>query len=210
MPTHFVVYDPGTGCILRSGHCAPDAWSLQARAHEAVLLGTGHASTHYVDVKRQVVMAKPTRPTEAHVWDYQAGEWWDPRTLGDHRAERWELIKARRDAELAKPLKTDIGAVDFHADARTAIARLALTAQIRLSQPGGPGQNTYVHFTRADNSVAALSPQKVLDLAIQIEHAEQRIRRFANLLRERIKAASSVGELQSITWPDAGPELSQE
>jgi hypothetical protein len=207
MQAHFVVYDPNTGCILRSGHCAPDCWMLQARPHEAVLLGSGHQSTHYVDLERQTVVAKPARPSEAYVWDYKAREWWDPRTLDDHRAARWEHIKARRDAELARPLRTEFGLVDFHANARAAIARLAQAAQIRMAQPGWIAPGSAVHFTLADNTVAALSSQQVLDLAIQVDHVEQRIRRFANLQRDRISQATSVGELEAITWPAAGANV---
>lgn len=95
---NFVVFDPATGEILRSGFCMDDALIFQARDGEAVIECDFSVKygTHYVNPVNREPMVMPDKPSSHHRWDWESYSWQQDRALAEKsvRAKRQSLLTA--------------------------------------------------------------------------------------------------------------------
>ena len=93
-PVCFAVCDPGTGAILRVGHCAAPDLPLQARAGEVVIEtdGTVDDLSHYL--QDGGLRPIPPAPGPDHCFDRGTGTW-----RPDPAEERARLARARAEAQ---------------------------------------------------------------------------------------------------------------
>lgn len=108
---NFVVFDPATGEILRSGFCMDDALIFQARDGEAVIECDFSVKygTHYVNPVNREPMVMPDKPSSHHRWDWESYSWQQDRALAEKavRAKRQSLLTASDWTQLPDvPLET--------------------------------------------------------------------------------------------------------
>lgn len=93
--SEFVVYEVGTGKVLRYGFCPETDVSYQVHsADERVLIAAIGDLGWYVDCG--LLTRMPPKPTPHHVFDYTTKQWVDPRTA----ETEWPLVRAERDRRL--------------------------------------------------------------------------------------------------------------
>ena len=124
----FVVYEPSTGRILRTGACGEAAFKLQARDGEAVIEGLASGLQHYV--KDGEIHELPPKPAPWLTFDAATGAWLDlrsPEEVDAASAEAWAALRAERDRRLAASDWTQLPDATVNRDAWAAY-RSALRA----------------------------------------------------------------------------------
>lgn len=163
-----------------------------------VTVAEGHIDRelYYHDTTHNVSMAKAARPSPDHVFNYTTKLWMDPRTLADHKATQWAIIKAAREAALAAPLITPYGVFDATPDASANIIKSVLLANNMVAL----GYPVAINFTLADNTVVVLDATGMVQVGLVLAAREQTIRAKATTLRARIEAATSVVDVAAVVW----------
>lgn len=95
---NYVKYIEDTGEIRQWGTCKEDNIILTPEHREGNLLvleGIGTNATHYVQLPELVIVEKPTKPSQYHVFDYTLKQW----LMDDLLA--WGGIRVQRDRLLA-------------------------------------------------------------------------------------------------------------
>lgn len=122
------------------------------------------------------------------------GAWTDVRDLAQVKADKWSAIKAKR-SEVEFGGFTWDGSV-FDSDPLSQ-SRIQGAAQLATINP-----TTFtIDWTLADNSVRSLSASQMVEVGetLGIHVATQHT--VARGLRQQIDAASTVTEVEAITWP---------
>jgi len=139
----------------------------------------------------------PPQPSDAHVFDWDAKAWIDPRTLAVTKAERWAAMKRHRDLleasgfpYLGKRLDSDARSV-----ARINTAVQAAQAAMAVSQPFS------IVWTCADNSTLALDAMAAIGMPVALAQYADQLHQTAKGLRAQIEATTNVAQVQAIAWP---------
>lgn len=192
----YAIYNIASGEIVRIVNCA--AAQLQAQLdehHSAVASDTATDDGHYIAGGKSI--ARPERPSANHQWDFWTRAWVDRRTIEELKAAKWEAIKAQRQAVIDSPLVTQFGV--FSCDAR---GRDGLKEVIQLSKDlAGLDMASSVRFTPADNMRREFTGAQIAQVGRQMAQKTQRAHDIADSLRSAIGAASTVSELEAVSWP---------
>lgn len=142
----------------------------------------------------------PQEPFNGALLTFSGGSltWFDPRSLAQAKADRWEAIKVSRDAQEFGLLTW--GGSSFDADER-AQARIHGAVQL-ASMAIAAGSPFTLDWTLADNTVRTLSAADVVALggalAMQIRVAHE----VARSLRASIENAIDAAAVAAVVWPD--------
>ncbi|MFA5567471.1 MAG: DUF4376 domain-containing protein [Trueperaceae bacterium] len=155
----FIVYDPASGEVLRSGTCHEDDLAMQA---EPGLLAMEHATatpnTHRVVGGEPVEYSPAGRerraapPGQGFVWDAATENWIDERSLIDVRADLLLRVRTERDARIEGGFVWD--GSPFDSDA--AISQPRLLGLFTTALAGGLPPEGYP-WRLADNTWRVLS-----------------------------------------------------
>lgn len=139
-----------------------------------------------------VVVGMPEKPSTNHQFNYTTKQWEDPRTLADHKAEKWRNIKANRDAAEHGGFTWD-GSV-FDSDA---LSQQRITGAVTLAQML-PAFTTV--WTLANNSTRTLSAADMfaVGVALGVHVSTQFLQ--GQLLRAQIDEAATAQEVEAIHW----------
>lgn len=139
---------------------------------------------------------KPAQPSPHHIFDYTTKQWVDPRTLDDHKSDKWKEIKRQRDvAEFATFTYNNM---EFDGDLD---AQRRLTAYISVSKSSiAAGQPFETEFTLANNTNVTLTAQDFVGIELAKVQAVAAAFNHASALRDQIDAATTVQEVEAITW----------
>ena len=144
----------------------------------------------------EVFILKPPPPSAHHIFDYTTKQWVDPRTLDDHKSAKWKEIKRQRDvAEFATFTYNNM---EFDGDLD---AQRRLTAYISVSKSSiAAGQPFEAEFTLANNTNVTLTAQDFVGIELAKVQAVAATFNHASALRSQIDAATTVQEVEAITW----------
>jgi hypothetical protein len=202
----YVLVDQVSGEIQVSGRCRDADLDTQPEAgHQIKVVGYGTRATHYYTPMGLCEYTPEQRAAKSQAqphsrWDNGLMKWVDVRPLAELRAERWSQIKAARAAVVGAPIGTPFGRFDACPASREALAVAHANSRRRkLWRPGTPP----VEWTTADNLVVPLDASHLAELLRLIGLRTQQAHAQARALRSRIDAASSIGDLEAITWPQA-------
>ena len=135
---------------------------------------------------------KPTQPDSAHVFDYTTKQWYDPRTLNDIKLAKWLTIKRARSSAEFGGFTWDGSPFDSDAISQS---RIQGAVQLAAMAPGFT-----IDWTLANNSVRNLNGEDManvgaaLGMHVATQHAK------ARTLRSQIEAATTVAEVDAVTW----------
>jgi hypothetical protein len=124
--------------------------------------------------------------------------WLDPRSVEEVRAERWEAIKAARDAFIDSHLPTPYGPFDCKPKDRQNITDTVALLQLLASL----GQTSAtVTFTTADNQTISLNLNQIIDVALLLGQRMQQAYAIGRAKRHAIfNEASTVAAVEAVTW----------
>lgn len=194
--TPYTIYEEATGRIMACGRGLEQDARAHVQAGQALLLAGSDWKTQYVDEGE--VVNFPASPGETHEWDWGSKSW-VYKGLADLQAQRWEDMKASRQAAVEAPLVTPYGTFDADAESRAYIIDSAHLMQTE-AQTLAPGSQPTDDFTLADNSVVTLTAGQMVEVALllaaQIKAAFARGRE----VRAAIAAATTPDAVLAITW----------
>lgn len=141
---------------------------------------------------------KPAQPDEYHVFDYITKQWYDPRTLDDLKAAKWEEVKRwRAEATVAPQLVTRFGVFDGDAAGVDNIKSTVLG----LREAGAIGMApSTISWTLYDNSTVELTPNELSEVAAMLLARGDAAHERARVLRSQIEAATTQAEVDAVTW----------
>ena len=136
--------------------------------------------------------AIPEKPAGHYSFDYSKKAWVDPRTLDDIKLAKWEIIKQARSSAEFGGFTWDGSPFDSDAISQS---RIQGALQLAAMVPGFT-----VDWTLANNSARNLNAADLanvgaaLGMHVAAQHAK------ARLLRSQIEAATTVAEVDAVTW----------
>lgn len=184
---NYVIADEMTGRVISSGVCA----------NTAILPAGAVLTEHYcpgffgyVDNGKLIAVMRHESPY--YEFDWVEKQWFDPRTLDDLRAAKWELIKQDRSTAEYGGFTWDGSTFDSDA-----ISQARIQGAVQLA---GIAPSFEIDWTLADNTVRTLSAADIAAVAQALgQHVAVQFSR-ARYLREQIMAAASPEAVHAITW----------
>jgi hypothetical protein len=187
----YTIYNGNTGEVLRTGIAPDDQVAAQVGPYEALLLDVQAPPFTYIDDGEFVPM--PEEPSPNHRFDWATKTWYDPRTVADHRAAKWnELKQARSQAEFA-PLT--VGSHTFDADAKS---QQNIAGAVQLATLAADGWT--IDWTLADNTTATLSKAEMVAVGVALGERTSSIYAYARGLRETLDEAIDIEGVQAVVW----------
>lgn len=199
----YVVANSG-GEIVRTVSCLEDQAAAQALPGEVLIEDpTADSRTHYVSngalvaYSQAEMEAKAYRPGWTTGWDNATMAWIDPRTLADHKAAKWEAIKAEREQREFGGFTWDGSTFDSDSQSQSRIMGAAQLATLAAMAQ----QVFFIDWTLAGNTVRTLSGTdmigvgQALGVHVGTQHA------IGRTLRAAIEFATTTAEVEAVTWP---------
>ena len=142
------------------------------------------------------IVPLPSKPSPEYLFDYTTKQWVDPRTLDDHKSAKWKEIKRQRD--IAEFATFTYNNMEFDGDLD---AQRRLAAYISVSKSSiAAGQPFEAEFTLANNTNVTLTAQDFVGIELAKVQAVAATFNHASALRAQIDAATTVQEVEVITW----------
>lgn len=199
----YVVYSEQSGEVVGSFDCPEDSAALQLRPGDSLLEGEAVWGQQYVlngalaDYTPAQAAAKAAQPGYASVWSNITFSWEDLRSLAQQQLDQWELIKSSRNEALTAPLTTLYGV--FDADI---YSQKNITDAIAMLQTlAASGYPQTIEYTLFDNTVVTLSTAQMVEVGLTLGQRTQQIYATSRSLRVAIDAATTLSEIEAITWP---------
>lgn len=190
---NYTRYDPTTGRILSFGSCPANLWT---GAEENWVDGQWLSRDYYVDPHSKTVTLMPKQPTPAHVFNWQAKEWFDPRTLRDLKDARRAVINAARE-------QAEVGGFEalghhFDSDAKS-VARINVQVQMALVALAEQWEFS-IDWTLSDNSVVTLSGSQMISVGSALAEHMALQHEKAKGLKTQIEAAQLPEQVALVSW----------
>lgn len=189
----YTAYDPGTGKILAT--FTSDAESVPLNTPAGMQCMRGRFSHEDGYVAGESFLPFPERPSPAHVFDWVAKQWVDPRTLEDLKVQQWLTIKAARDEAEFGGFAWDGSVFDSDPQSQSRIQGGVQLATMAAEQPFS------IDWTLADNTVRTLSAPDMIAVGVALGAHVQGVHATARALRAQIEAATTAAEVEAISWP---------
>lgn len=194
---NFLVYNPTSGEIVRSGQCLAESLVQQGSyALETSILHTD--STSYVSSGAPVLYTnlqasnKKLRPTYQCSWSNTTMSWIDARTLTQIKDDKWALIKESRANVDYTPIV--VGVYTYDAD-EISRARIQNTIQLMLlSDP----PTASVSWTLANNSVVTITRAQLIAVGMAIWSRTVDVFNQGQVLRDGVYAAADQSSVDAV------------
>lgn len=132
-------------------------------------------------------------PSVNHEFNWVTKQWEDPRTLQDLKDEKWQAIKASRDAAEAGTFLWNGHTVDADKERINGAATGVLIAK-------GLGQVYSDVWTLADNSTIPVTGDDILSMGVSLVQHVSACHAHGRALRQQIEDAASTQEVDAVTW----------
>jgi hypothetical protein len=142
------------------------------------------------------IVERPQRPSDWHRWDNGTNTWVETRSLDDFKAQKWRAIKIARESAITAPIVTAFGTFDATAGAQKSITDAVLMLQT-MEAMGNPQT---IDFTLANNTTATLTTAQMVQVGLMLGAQTQAAYAKGRVLRAQIEAATSVADVEAITW----------
>lgn len=185
----YAAYDPETGRIIRTGFCSAEDLIFQGTAIES---NEADDSLHYVQNGELVLL--PPCPSKRHQWGGPAVGWVDQRSLEEVKAQKWTEIKDERSAREAGTF-TYLGQ-EFDMDP-VRIAGAVMDARESIIA----GETFTQAWVLANDSVLWLTAEETIAMGRTAKAVVSGLWSTSQYLRNAIDAATTIAEVEAITWP---------
>lgn len=138
------------------------------------------------------------QPSSLHTINTDTLMWADRRTLDQVKAEKWEEIKAARDA--AEHAGFTAGGYPYDSDA---VSQQRITGAVTMAMLAmQAGQAFSIDWTIADNRTLPLSASDMIAVGLALGNHVAAQHARARELRDAINTALERGEVNEITWDE--------
>ena len=187
----------GAGGEIINGIDVPDGEHLALNTPQGATAIKGFPADWQSYYAAGAWVSKGAQPSPVYVWNAATKLWTDPRTLAQQQDDKWNQIKASRDAVIDAPLVTPYGTFDSYADARANIADAVLLSRTSTDM----GSPINIVFTLADNTTVTLNLTAMETVGLMLGAKVQTARGTGTTLRTQIYATTDSTTLNAITWP---------
>lgn len=143
-----------------------------------------------------VLISRPSDMPAHFAYDVQSGTWFDPSTLEELKARKWEAIKKLR--ELTEFGVFEWNGLVFDGNAISA-QRIAGSVQMAMLAKAN-NEQFFIDWTLADNSVLTLSATQMIAVGQTLAQRVSACHAHARELRERIEAATTPEQVEAVVW----------
>ena len=205
--TYFAASVDSEGEILQSAFSMHESVQESVKRPDAAAVVTipPEVEDSYWDFESSTWVARPEQPSRTHSWDRASKQWVDRRSLADRQDEAWARIKEARD-------ETEFGSFvwdgsRFNAN-RVSVQRIQGAAQMALMSIGAGVARTF-EWTLYDDTSRELTANEMVQVGLALGAHIDEAHRKARRLRRRIYAATTIAELDTITWNDPPTAVGQ-
>lgn len=185
----YAAYDETTGKITRTGFCSAEALGLQGTAIQSDIADD---KLHYV--VNDELHTLPSRPGPRFEWTGPVGGWVDQRSIEEVRAARWNLIKEERAAREFGTF-THAGH-EFDMDP-VRISGAVMDAREAIIA----GEEFTQAWVLTNDSVLVMTAVETIAMGRAAKAAVSNLWITSQYLRGLIDAATTVAEVEAVTWP---------
>lgn len=189
MNVFFVKAEMGTGRIVWAGHTQASA----VDGRDDYLVTDVLVDPQTNRVANGEIVPLPAKPDGYTEFNYSTLAWEDPRTLTDHKMEKWAEIKQARDTFEYGGFAWDGSMFDSDAISQQRIQGLL--------QIAGLDPDMSIQWTLADNTTRTLSAADALNVGKSLASHVNEVHMAARIKREAIEASTTREQVQAITWP---------
>lgn len=202
----WMFYDSTTGYLSGAGFSGSPDELVGQLEHKGAGVGAFEGVADYlcnkVDTSTGLLtpyQQPPPPDTALCTWAWlDATKRWAPvKTLVALKADKWDAIKAARDAAINAPLFTPHGTFDSDPISRANIAGDMAIAQTLA----GASPPFSIIYTLADNTSVVLDTPGMVSVGLALGAKVQAAFATARALRGQIDAATTADAINSITWP---------
>lgn len=188
----YTIYNKNTGQISRIVESDADISLLYLPDTEDYIIGPYDPKLHYVNIETSQPTLLPARPSDYHYFNYISKQWEDPRTLEQVQTLVWGNMKRLRTKKESAGFTWD-GSV-FDSD-RVSQSRIMGAVQLAGMSPAFE-----IPWTLQNNSVRVLNAADMLSVGAALGAHVATIFARAQEIRTEIYAASTIAEVEAITW----------
>lgn len=188
----YTIYNKNTGQISRIVESDADISLLYLPDTEDYIIGPYDPKLHYINTETNQPTLLPARPSDYHYFNYISKQWEDPRTLEQVRTLIWDNMKRLRTKKESAGFTWD-GSV-FDSD-RVSQSRIMGAVQLAGMNPAFE-----VPWTLQNNSVRVLNAADMILVGAALGSHVATIFARAQEIRTEIYAASTIAEVEAITW----------
>lgn len=188
--TQYAAYNPTTGAIIRVGQCQESDLYLQG---DHIVSSEADGDLHYVF--EGALVALPLKPSRKHVWQGPTLGWVDPRSLAEIKESKWGLIKAERDLRMAGTFEHNSHVYDVDP---VNIAGASVDAREAIIANETTWEQSWV---LSNNTVITLTATEMIALGRAAKTHVSVLWGTSQYLRGLIEAATTVEDVEAITWP---------
>jgi len=198
----YVIFD-GTGEILRVVRCEEEQADIQAGPGEFLVeSGVGDWDTH--QVVDGVVVAysaadankKRKRPFDNATWSNALLDWVDTRTIDKCKSDKRQEMRAARDKKMLGGFKS--ATLDYDSDTESQAAIQIAVTQALVAKIDNTAFS--VVWTLSDDSEVTLDKTAMLKVGKDLQQMLDNAQTKFQARKGAIKAATTVAEVEAITW----------
>lgn len=190
---NYVIYDADTGRVSRYGSAPESQIDNMAHAGEFVLKNVNGGPDLYVE--NGTLMKMPPQPSDTHVFDWSSKMWVETATLDILRHRRWCYFKLIRADREFGGFTWDGSVFDSDPQSQARIQGGVQLATMAAAQPFS------IDWTLADNTIRTLSAADMIAVGVALAAHVQGVHATARALRAQIEAATTIAEIEAISWP---------
>lgn len=142
------------------------------------------------------LISRPSDTPEYFLYDAQNRSWFDPSTLEERKARKWEAIKEQRNS-------TEFGTFEWNGrifDAN-AVAVQRISGSVQMATLAKASNSAFsIDWTLADNSVCTLNADQMIGVGLALAQHVAACHAHARVLRARIEAATTPEQLEDVVW----------
>jgi hypothetical protein len=131
-------------------------------------------------------------PNNFDVWDEVNGGWIDGRNFEKKKADKWDAIKAARDAQEFSQF--DWGGHTFQCDE---VSQRRIQGAVQLASID---DTLTLEWTLADNSVQSFTASEYVQIGQALANHVSQCHARGRILRNQIESATTETELEAIVW----------
>lgn len=187
----FTVVD-ADGRVVMSGK----SMHTEGLAGEGQRLIEGVAASLDTYYFRGAFMRYPAKPGYFFEFDFENGVWFDPRSVEQLKADRWESLKADRQTAIDAGVTIDGSTYSTDIDSAAAMSNEYV---LLSAQP----DNWTITWTLADNTLRVLNKAEFSEVAQVVMQHRGRCQTISQALRLKLFApeTNTPAEIERVVWP---------
>lgn len=186
------VFSSATGSVVRVCTLPEDHINDNILPSEDFVVGVVDGQVYYIDLDTKQPTAYPAKPSIYHQFDFAAKQWVDNRTLAMVKDMAWGSTKALRTQKEAAGFTWDGSVLDSDQ-----VSQQRIMGAVQLA---GMNPAFTIPWTLQNNTVRTLNAAEMMAVGAALGAHVAAIFARAQELRLEIYAATTIADVEAITW----------